>query len=172
MCDSSWRKQLASKLGATSPRTSDASLRLALVGIGSVLRGDDAFGVALVKRLRPLFTGQEDVLVLNAGSVPESASGPLRRFAPDLVILIDAARFGGQPGEISLLDWKEAEGFSASTHSLPLGMVAGFLEFELGCEVMLVGVEPEQLGFGLKLSKPVRAALEELVSGLRALAGG
>lgn len=140
---------------------------MALVGIGSELKGDDAAGVAVIRLLRPLFSGREDLLTIDAGPVPESFTAPLRRFTPDLVVLIDAGDFAGEPGEIRLIDWRRAEGFSASTHTLPLSVFAGYLETDLGCPVALLAIQPEQMEFGEEVTPAVRSAVKEIAAGLR-----
>ena len=80
--------------------------------------------------------------MLEAGPVPENFTGPLRRFQPELVLLVDAALMGEAPGALRHLDWKEAAGFSSSSHTLPLETFASYLVGELGCEVQLLGVQP------------------------------
>jgi hydrogenase 3 maturation protease len=165
MCAPSWKRQLASLLAAR--KNKNDALRVALVGIGSELRGDDAAGVAVIQRLRPLFAPRDDLQLLDAGPVPESFTGPLRRYAPDLVVLVDAGDFGGQPGEVCLIDWHAAEGFSASTHSLPLSVFAGYLELELNCQVVLLAIQPAQIEFGQGMTGEVEAGVEEVVAGLR-----
>jgi hydrogenase 3 maturation protease len=136
------------------------------VGIGSELNSDDAAGVAAVRLLRPLFARAQNVLVVEAGPVAENAAGSLRRFQPDGVILLDAAWFGGRPGEIRGLDWRAAEGFSASTHALPLSVLAQYLETELGCQVFLIGVQVERVTFDLPMTRAVAGAVRKLARGL------
>lgn len=136
------------------------------MGIGSELNSDDAAGVEAVRRLRPLFARAENVLVVEAGPVAENAAGSLRRFRPDGVILLDAAWFDGQPGEIRGLDWRAAEGFSASTHALPLSVLAQYLETELDCRVFLIGIQVERVTFDQPMTRPVAAAVRKLARGL------
>lgn len=136
------------------------------MGIGSELSGDDSAGVAAARLLRPLFAQVEHVLVVEAGPVAENASGSLRRFRPDVVILLDAAWFGGQPGEIRGLDWHEADGFSASTHTLPLSVFARYLESEFGCTVLLLAVQAGSVEFGEPASPAVKRAVRSLARGL------
>lgn len=137
------------------------------MGIGSELNGDDAVGVAAARLLRPLFAQVEHVLVVDAGSVAENSTGSLRRFRPDVVILLDAAWFGGVPGEIRGLDWHEADGFSASTHTLPLSVFAGYLESEFGCKVLLLTIQAASVEFGDPVSPPVKRAVRKLAQGLQ-----
>ncbi len=71
--------------------------RTAILGIGQELRGDDALGLEIARRLQKKLSGREDVLILLAGPAPENFTGALRRFAPQRVILVDAALMGEPP---------------------------------------------------------------------------
>ena len=106
-------------------------------------------------------------LVVEAGLAPENFSGTLRRFQPDLVILIDAADLGQSAGSVACLDWREACGFSVSTHSLPLNMLSAFLVSELDCLVIVLGIQPVQMGMGQPLSREVKLAVKEIVAELQ-----
>lgn len=144
----------------------DPNFRLALVGIGNELNGDDGIGVAVVRALQKPLKGRENLLLLEAGPAPEAFTGPLRRFAPQLVALIDAADMGEQPGCVQWLPWQAAEGMSASTHTLPPTVLSSFLVSEIGCEVALIGIQPAQMEMEQPLSPPVRSALRRLSRGL------
>jgi hydrogenase 3 maturation protease len=163
----SWQKQL-SQLAAQLPKA-DAAPRVAILGVGSELNGDDAAGVYTARALqryqaRGKFS--HSVLVIDAGLAPENFSGRLRQFGPHLVILIDAAHMGGPAGEIRLLAWEQAAGLSASTHTLPLSMLSSFITTELGCQVALLGIQPQQIGPGQPCSLLVRNAVRRLARGL------
>jgi len=109
------------------------------------------------------------MLVVEAGPIAENSTGSLRRFRPDVVILLDAAWFGGEPGEIRGLDWHEADGFSASTHTVPMSVFANYLESEFGCQVLLLAIQAASVEFGDPVSLPVRRAVRRLVRGLHTL---
>jgi hydrogenase 3 maturation protease len=130
--------------------------RIAVVGVGHELRGDDAAGMVLAQMLKSKVSEKQEILVIPAGSAPENCTGLLRRFAPDLVLLIDAAHMDLEPGEIQWLDWQTTMGLSASTHSLPLHMFSSYLCSELGCEVALLGIQPASISLGVDLSPNVR----------------
>lgn len=134
--------------------------RVAVVGIGHILRGDDAAGTVLAEILRPIVEECGNVLVVPAGPTPENFCGLLRRFAPDLVLMVDAADIGATPGEVRWLAWQETTGFSALTHSLPLHCFAEYLTLELGCEVALLGIQPGQNSIGSPVSATVSQALQ------------
>lgn len=155
---------------------------LAVVGIGSPLNGDDGAGVLAARLLyamqqggrlpaaaRPPVVAEPHVvtrplLVVEGGQSPEAYTGPLRRFAPALVILIDAAELDAPPGRMRVFDWSAAEGLSASTHTLPPSVLAQFLASEIGCQVALVGIQPRSLAFDAGLSPEVRRAVHRLVN--------
>lgn len=137
-----------------------------MVGIGNELNGDDAAGVLAVRALQKVV--ENDIhagiewLLLEAGPAPESFTGVLRQFAPDLVLLVDAADFGAAVGEIAWVDWQQAEGMSASTHTLPVSLFGSFLARELGCRVALLGIQAGRVEFDAPLSPGVQAAVAEI----------
>ncbi len=145
--------------------------RVAVVGIGNELNGDDAAGVLVARKLLEKIGKRETVegsrfpafLAIEAGPAPEAFTGPLRRFRPDLVILVDAAELGLPPGAVQWLDWTAAEGMSASTHTLPPSLFAQYLVRELGCQVVLAGIQPKHLEFEREVSRAVKKAASRVV---------
>ncbi len=148
--NSSWKKQLSEKLKSLAPKD-DA--RIAIVGVGAELNGDDAIGLATAKKILRTARHWRNVLVLEGGTLPESTSGPLRRFKPDLVIFVDAAELGKPPGTIETVLPERISSASFSTHSMPLKMMMDYLAAELHCEVLLLGVQPETVDFGTPVSE-------------------
>jgi hydrogenase maturation protease HycI len=166
----SWQNSLSQTLSRL--RKNEQTPRVALVGIGHELRGDDAAGVMLARAFSHLLEREgagvrEKVLVIDAGPAPENHTGALRRFMPDLVLLVDAAELCALAGTVRWLAWQETSGLSASTHSLPLYMLAQYLSVELKCEVALLGIQPAVLTLGAALSPAVQRAVEEIVQALR-----
>lgn len=134
--------------------------RVAVVGVGSRIRGDDALGLEVARRLRE--AGLRGVLVIEAETVPENFTGELRRFRPSHVLLVDAAHFGGRPGDVVVAPSSSStHGVSFSTHHMPLSMFARFVEASIGAKVILVGVQPGSL-HGEGLSPEVEEAVSLL----------
>jgi len=138
---------------------------VAIVGIGSELRGDDAAGVMVARALQLAVEADRDppLFIIDAGTAPENFTGPLRRFEPDLVLLIDAAQMNEAPGSIRWIDWQDTSGLSASTHTLPPYLLAQYLVSELNCDVALIGIQPQGNEFGASLSLEVQQAIDEIV---------
>lgn len=140
--------------------------RVAVVGVGAELNGDDAVGLRVADRLASLVGQQENLLVLNGGSLPESTSGALRRFHPTLVLFVDAADLGKTAGAIEVLETQRVGGASFSTHGMPLIMLMDYLAEELGCESVLIGVQPERVDFDSPLSDCAKRAATRLAKEL------
>jgi hydrogenase 3 maturation protease len=140
--------------------------RIAVVGVGNELNGDDGAGVRVVRELAARLPATPGVLLIDGGVAPENFTGPIRRFRPDLVLEIDAAQLGATPGTAAWVDWREADGLSASTHTLPPSVLAAFLTQELGCQVALIGIQPAGLEMGQPLSTSVERAACRLAADL------
>jgi hydrogenase 3 maturation protease len=140
--------------------------RVAIVGVGNTMRGDDGAGVLVVRALAERLNGASDVLIIDGSTAPENFTGPLRRFRPDLVIEIDAAHLEQPPGTVAWVDWRDADGMSASTHTLPPSVLARFLTADLRCRVSLLGIQPATLEMGCSLSPEVAEAVARLAEQL------
>ncbi len=140
--------------------------RVAVVGVGNTMRGDDGAGIVVVRALAERLRGASDVLLIDGSTAPENFTGPLRRFRPDLVIEVDAAHLEQPPGTVAWVDWRDADGMSASTHTLPPSVLARFLTADLGCRVSLLGIQPATLEMGCGLSLEVEAAVVPLTDAL------
>jgi hydrogenase 3 maturation protease len=104
--------------------------------------------------------------VIEAGHAPENTTAELRRFRPEYVILIDAAEMSDVPGAIRWIEIDEIDGMSASTHTLPLSMLAKYLTLELDCEVNILGIQPQSMEIGESVSRGVLQAVDEIGNGL------
>lgn len=144
------------------------SPRVAVLGVGNPMRSDDAAGVLVARALsgRECATEADHVLIIEASQAPENRTGELRRFAPDVVLIIDAADMGETPGTIQWIPEESIDGMSASTHSLPLSMLARFLRMDLGCSVALLGIQINSNEVGENVSGEVLQAVHEIVDEL------
>ncbi len=135
---------------------------MAVIGIGNEFNADDAAGVLIVRALQKIHSGCSDRLILEGATAPENFTAPLRRFQPDLTVLVDCAEMGKPPGTVALLAWDALDGLSASTHTLPPTVLAKFLLQAVGSQVALLGIQPAVLDFDAPLSPPVRAAVRRV----------
>lgn len=155
MSNGSWQNRLERLLKANE--------RVAVLGIGSTLYGDDAAGLALVRWLRGWHSLPNHWLPLEAGTAPENVLGALRPFEPDVVLVVDSAQMDAPAGTIRWLYWDALEGVSASSHTLPLAALAAYVRATYHCPVALIGIQPATTALGQHLSPPVKGALRELL---------
>jgi hydrogenase maturation protease len=137
-----------------------------VLGMGNPILSDDGLGLVVARRLRDL-PMPPDV------EVAESEVGGLRLLELvrgfTKVVIIDALRSGGTPGEIKRVAADEFRGGHryGSAHSIHLGTVLQLgdqLGVAMPAEVVVYTVEALDVEtFGERLSEPVAAAAERLV---------
>ncbi|MCL2496827.1 MAG: hydrogenase maturation protease [Clostridiales bacterium] len=151
-----WQKELQIRLAAAD--------KVAVLGIGSPLKTDDAAGMMVIEELVQRGVAGEQVLLIPGSTAPENFTGVIRGFAPDLLLAIDAAHMGLAPGAMALLDAEEQSGLEFSTHMLPFSVMLQYLAGMGVHEVLLLGLEPASTEFGLSATAPVTKAVRELAT--------
>jgi hydrogenase 3 maturation protease len=161
-----WQEQLCQTM--KSLQATKRQPRVAVVGIGHELRGDDAAGVILARRLNS-YGLEPSVLIVEAGAAPENCCGLICRHKPDLVLFVDAADMATEPGTVRWLPWQAAAGFNVSTHTLSLQLLSAYLTTRLDCQVALLGIQPADLSLDTPLSAAVDRAVSVVAQGLSEL---
>ena len=133
-----------------------ASLVNLLLGIGNPRHGDDALGPVFARAFR-----QPAWHCINAATAPENFTGLIRRLRPDLLVLLDAADMGLNPGALRRLDPHDIQGADFGTHAGSLGHLANYLS-ECARQIVILGIQPASTAPGARLSPPVRATLKSL----------
>jgi hydrogenase maturation protease len=152
------------------------ALDLAVIGVGNVLRGDDAVGVRVVEGLRTAVDQDPHALPAGTRLVDGGTLGlDLLRSIRDAraVVFVDAARLGGPVGTVSVLRGVEIEraadagGETAAGALGELVAVAGLLGW-LPEDVALVGIEVADVDVRVGMSPGVAAALQVAMGAVRA----
>jgi hydrogenase 3 maturation protease len=94
----------------------------------------------------------------------------LRNVNPRIILIFDAADFGGRSGEIRIMSPDEASGKTISTHEMPLDLMLRLAEKNAPAYVLGIQVETLELGRGI--SPAVKAAAGEVASFLLNLLAG
>ncbi|MCL2832428.1 MAG: hydrogenase 3 maturation endopeptidase HyCI [Treponema sp.] len=149
--------------------------KVAVLGCGSVMRGDDAAGHLIAERLSGL---KIKARAFCGSSAPENFSGEIKRFCPDTLLVIDAADLPAGPdgskkpaGTVELIPPETVTGATFTTHMLPLRVMMDYLHRETGCKVLLLGIQAQSLDFADGLTPPVAAAADTVVAVLTELLG-
>jgi hydrogenase 3 maturation protease len=143
--------------------------KVALLGVGNPLWGDDGAGPALIRRL----DGRVPALLVDAGESPESYWGKIVAYRPQAVLVVDAVSWGGEPGSVALLEEVQENGSPITTHRVSLNLLLDLLRAETGADVFVLGIQPKVVAFNTEMCPEVRRTVElagDLVAEL--LAGG
>jgi hydrogenase 3 maturation protease len=162
---SSLQEKLANFLASGGGAT-----RVAVLAVGSRLRGDDVAGLLTAVHLkRQLALAQRrggktpETLVLSGDTAPENMTGQIKDFRPSHLIILDAADTGRQVGHIGLVDPAGlSSNLSATTHSLPIKMVIEYIDHYAPCQCTIVGIQPRSVHFGDPVTPAISAASREL----------
>jgi hydrogenase 3 maturation protease len=135
--------------------------KLAIIGVGNSLKGDDFAGSLVAKKLMNKFNqAVHRPLILDAEDAPENFTEEIRAFKADTVIFIDSAVMGTPPGTVRLVPLDETEYPYFSTHNVPLRLLGTVME---GVErSFLMGIEPATTEFGEQMSEEVKAACSQV----------
>lgn len=136
--------------------------RVAIIGVGNPVRGDDGFGSIFVRALKGKIS-YERVLLIDAETMPENYTRKIRDFKPEKILIIDSTDFGGSPGDLVMFGDESIRGEFTSTHKIPLSALASYLKRETTAEIFFLGVQPERSEIGDKMSKKVAEVMRELL---------
>jgi hydrogenase maturation protease len=143
-------------------------VRVAVIGIGNVLAGDDAVGPYVVRVLEATYELPDGVQVIDAGTPGYDLTAFL--VGQDAVVLVDSVKAKGTPGELRTFDK------AALLEKKPILAISphepGVREALLNADFMgvtppvvrLVGIIPASVESGLRLSDAVRAAVPAAVA--------
>jgi len=138
--------------------------RVVVVGVGNLLLKDEGIGIHAVKSLQDIDL-PPDVQLIDGGTSPDLIAYTR---AGDKLIIVDAAKAGGEPGTIYRFqpgDLSGEEGTLVSAHELGIEHNLRLMSLtgnEPG-EIIIIGVEPKEIEWGTELSAELRHRLPEIV---------
>ncbi len=185
--------------------------KLIILGIGNDIRGDDGLGPYIINRLSNLNEDvsnngsledtyidnpinlediihfSNNILLINGGSVPENFTGPIKKFNPSHIIIIDACLMNMNPGEVNIVSKENIVNISVSTHSMSLAYLIKYLEsssdditvnkdsnLEINensnleihndFKMLFVGIEPEIMDLSFDLTDSVKESCDNLIN--------
>lgn len=158
--------------------THEEQVRILVAGMGNVLRRDDGFGVEVAHRLQKQTDIPPNVTVVEVGTggislVQELMSPP----GFDVLLLVDATKRDGQPGQVYVLEAEVPEldsfpeeikrDFLADMHyAVPSrALVLAKALNVLPTKTMIIGCQPDIVDdFAIGLSYPVATSIEKAVN--------
>lgn len=146
-------------------------MKTAIYGIGNILLGDDGVGPAVVRYLSSNYCLPADVTLEDLGT--PSLDLPAYLAGYDRVIFIDAVALDAPPGTVRVFSRDEITsvptGIRVSPHEPTINDALIVLDFAGTAprEVVLVGVVPETLEGGMRLSALVAATVPRIAEVVR-----
>lgn len=144
---------------------------VAVLGIGSELRADDAAGLLVARQLerhKGRARKKRGLKIFFGGTAPENLTGEIKRSRPSHLIIIDAVEIGERPGTILVLDSRDLGWDTTfSTHKIPARVLIDYLLKSFKCDILMIGVQPSSLEFGKPASRHVKESAKEIASAIR-----
>ncbi len=149
--------------------------KLAILGIGNIMKGDDGFGVLLIENLIHHIVNNDykydnalykldpkkevncigKLILINCGVVPENFTKVLKNENPSHILMVDAAIMGKSPGTMSPIDVERISNVGFSTHSLPMSIIVKYIKHYINTDILIIGIEPKTIDFGKPLSNEI-----------------
>ena len=140
-------------------------MKIAVIGIGQSLRGDDAAGLEAIRQWQETFpaTANRSEIRVEACELPGLALIDLIQDA-DAAIIIDAVKSSAKPGTIHCLHEKELSAFSSDAKSAHGWGVAETLALSHQLNqnlppIRIIGIEAAQMTMGASMSKSIQDAI-------------
>lgn len=135
--------------------------KLAIVGIGNIIRGDDGLGPKLIGILKS--RDLPGVTLFDCGTAPENYIFPILATSCDTVVLVDAADIGKDPGCIEVFGLDRISRVSFSTHNPSPRLFTDLLKTgREDMNIFVISVQPKSTGIGAPMSREVLEALDSI----------
>ncbi len=139
--------------------------RILIIGVGNILMSDEGIGVRVIEAMQEEYDLPDNIQLLDGGTAGYTLMDYMEDF--DRIIIIDAVRSGSKPGDICHLSSGDIAGekrLKMSGHKielpelLALGQKLGKLP-----ETSLIGVEPEDMNWGMELTSKLKSAIPAII---------
>lgn len=143
----------------------NVSRRIIILGLGNLIRSDDGVGIHAIHHLFRDRRIPGSIELLDGGTLGLQLLPAIQGVTHLLVL--DAINTGAPPGTLARFDMSEMEPLpgSPSVHQIGFADVLAALHLleKFPQQMILLGVQPEETGWGDKLSNGVQAALPALI---------
>ena len=144
--------------------------KVAVLGIGSSLRGDDVAGMLVIEYLKKNPASRrisKRIGLFGGATAPENLTGEIRAFKPGHIIIVDSAEMKEKPGTILVLRPEEiGGGVTFSTHNMPARILSEYFKKSVKCGITIIGIQPRSVRFGDGVSRLVKSASKEVAEAI------
>ncbi len=150
-----------------TPKAENHLPRTVVIGFGNLLLKDEGVGIHIIQSMHELsLEGSGELMIMDGATCPDVLY--LLPDGVDKLIVVDAVKGGGKPGDIyrfTPTDLTFSRGTITSVHQL--GLVEGLRGLELldanPKEVIIIGVEPKEIDWGLEISPELKKILPQVI---------
>ena len=138
--------------------------RIVVIGVGNLLLEDEGIGIHIVKALQEMNL-PPDVQIIDGGTSPDLIA---YTEAGDKLIIIDAAKAGGEPGTVYRFlpkDLSGKNGTLVSAHELGVEQNLKLMSL-MGNEpreIVIIGIEPKEMEWRTELSTDLQQKVPEII---------
>lgn len=139
--------------------------KIAVLGLGNLMRTDDAIGMLILESLRPWSTLRPEVKLIEGGTLGLDLLDHL--WGMTHLVAVDAIDVGAEPGTMLRFTNSQLSTLptSKSVHLLGFADLLGVLTLMNASpkEVILLGVQPKYTGWGTELTPTLKAKEHDLL---------
>lgn len=144
-------------------------MAILVLGLGNTIMTDDGFGVRVVETLSSRYRFHGDVSLLDGGTLGLDLLPHLEEI--ERLLIIDALQMQATPGTVFRLEGEEvprAFASKLSVHQMGVQDLLAVSELmgHLPPELVVWGVQPENIEMGTELTATVAAAVDPVVTGV------
>jgi hydrogenase maturation protease len=129
--------------------------KILFVGIGNLLKRDDGVGVYITRGIKN--SGHISALTVEVSI--ENYIGKINTLNPDILVLIDCVDMKSSPGTCRLIPVDNIQDLTFNTHNISLKKLSEFFVMP----VYILGIQPEKVDFGEKLSYIVMKVADKII---------
>ncbi len=139
--------------------------RMAVLGLGNLMRADDAVGMLAIAAMRADPRMSASIPVIEGGTLGLDLLHPLTGVTH--LLALDAIDAGAAPGTLLRYEGRAIDDLpiGKSVHLLGFSDLIGAMRLTGGAprEMVVLGVQPQTIGWSTELTLPVEAALPALL---------
>jgi len=138
--------------------------RIVVIGVGNLLLKDEGIGIHTIKVLQEINL-PPDIELVDGGTSPDLIAYTR---VGDKIIIIDAAKAGGEPGSVYRFEPEDlAAGKGTLTSAHEMGVAENLKLMTLTGnkprETVIIGIEPKDIDWGTELSPEIQGKLPEII---------
>jgi hydrogenase 3 maturation protease len=143
----------------------DPTKKICIMGIGNFDRADDAVGIEIIEKLENASL-PNNIYIINAGPVPEAFTGVIKKQAPDILIIIDAAMMNEKPGTIRVFTENDIDdAYMVTPHKVSMTMYMQYLHYYLeDLKAYFIGIQPGNLTYMEAITEEGQKSINDIAN--------